>query len=325
MPVTSVETDPASLTLTATGEYPVPVERLWAAWADPRQIERFWGPPEWPTTFTRHDMTVGGRSEYAMTGPLGEHMPGYWVFKAVDAPNSFSVLDGFCDADGNANDEMPSTTMDVRFEATATGSRFVVVSTFASLEAMEALVAMGMVEGFTTALAQLDNVLDDLRDHSAGFHTALKVVDDTTVRVSRTIRGPLNTVWQAHHEPKLVRQWMLGPDGWTMPECNIAQAVGDSYRYKWENTESGESFGFEGEVQEQEAPRREVFSQRMIGVGAPGTANELALRPLPGGHTQLDVTITYANKDMRDMVLGTGMVDGMEASYARLESVVATP
>ena len=71
MPITDVTTDPEALTLTITGEYPVPVERLWNAWADPRQLERFWGPPTWPATFTRHDMVEGGRSEYFMTGPDG--------------------------------------------------------------------------------------------------------------------------------------------------------------------------------------------------------------------------------------------------------------
>ena len=69
MPVQSIAPDLDTLTLTAIGEYPVPVARLWEAWADPRQLERFWGPPGWPATFTRHDLAVGGRSEYHMTGP----------------------------------------------------------------------------------------------------------------------------------------------------------------------------------------------------------------------------------------------------------------
>ncbi|HLL83534.1 MAG TPA: SRPBCC domain-containing protein, partial [Longimicrobium sp.] len=71
MPVTSVSSDADALTLTVIGDYPVPVERLWNAYEDPRQLERFWGPETWPATFTRHDMEVGGRSEYYMTGPDG--------------------------------------------------------------------------------------------------------------------------------------------------------------------------------------------------------------------------------------------------------------
>jgi uncharacterized protein YndB with AHSA1/START domain len=80
MPLVSVIPDAEALTMTVVGEYPVPVERLWAAWADPRKLERFWGPPTWPGTFTRHDMKVGGRSEYHMTGPNGESSKGYWIF-----------------------------------------------------------------------------------------------------------------------------------------------------------------------------------------------------------------------------------------------------
>lgn len=72
MPLTTVASDPEALTITVVGEYAVPVERLFEAYLDPRQLERFWGPEEWPATFTRHDAAPGGRSEYAMTGPDGE-------------------------------------------------------------------------------------------------------------------------------------------------------------------------------------------------------------------------------------------------------------
>jgi len=173
MPITSIVSDPEALTLTATGEYPVPVERLWAAWADPRQLERFWGPPQWPATFTRHDMTEGGRAKYFMTGPNGETSHGYWRFVRVEAPRVFEVLDGFAHPDGSPNREFPETRMQFRFEATPAGSRFVGVSTFPSVEAMERLLAMGMEEGLAAALAQMDDVLADLRDHAAGFRTAL--------------------------------------------------------------------------------------------------------------------------------------------------------
>ena len=100
MPITSITSDPEALTLTVVGEYPVPVERLWDAWVDPRQIERFWGPPEWPATFTRHDMIEGGRTNYVMTGPDGATVAGYWIVKAIDPGRSFEVVDGFVGPDG---------------------------------------------------------------------------------------------------------------------------------------------------------------------------------------------------------------------------------
>ena len=321
MPIQSITTDPASLTLTAIGEYPVTVERLWAAWADPRQLERFWGPPPWPATFTRHDMAVGGRTEYHMTGPNGERSAGYWIFDAVERPRRFLIRDGFMNDDGTPNEQLPGTSMEVRFEATPTGARFTVVSAFASVEAMEELVKMGMVEGFTAAIAQLDDVIADLR--AASRSTELTVLDDTHVRVTRVVRGTIHQVWRAHHDASLMQRWMLGPDGWTMPVCEVATEVGQTYRYEWQETGGEGRFGFTGQLTASEPPRRAVTTEGMIGMDGPGTVNELVLVPLPGGTTRIDMTITYPSKELRDMILATGMVDGMEASYARMETVLA--
>ncbi len=159
MPITSVNKDPAKLTMTVIGDYPVTRKRLWDAYADPRQIERFWGPPTWPATFTRHDMKVGGRSEYSMTGPAGEKSRGYWSFVAVNPPSSFEVRDGFATEEGSENAEMPSMTITFSFESTQTGARLTILTTFPSLEAMETLVKMGMEEGMRSAMAQLDALL----------------------------------------------------------------------------------------------------------------------------------------------------------------------
>lgn len=159
MPITSVTSDPQALTLTVVADYPVPVERLWAAYADPRQLERFWGPVEWPATFTRHDMVVGGRSEYYMTGPDGTKSAGWFTFLDVQPGKSFEVEDGFTGEDGQPNLDMPTMRMVYTFEATPTGSRFTGVTTFPSLEAMEKLVAMGMMEGMRSAMSQIDAVL----------------------------------------------------------------------------------------------------------------------------------------------------------------------
>ncbi len=159
MPITSISSNPEDLTLTVIGEYPVPVERLWKAYADPRQLEKFWGPEEWPATFTRHDMEPGGRSEYHMTGPDGSKSAGWWRFISVDAGRSFEVEDGFADENGNPNDSMPSMRMKFTFEPTSGGSRMTSVTTFPSAEAMEKLVEMGMLEGTKSALGQLDGVL----------------------------------------------------------------------------------------------------------------------------------------------------------------------
>lgn len=321
MPITSVTSDPTRLTLTAIGDFPVPVNRLWQAWTDPRQLEQFWGPSAWPATFTRHEVRVGGRSEYAMTGPNGEVSRGFWTFLSVEPADHFEVRDGFLTDDGRENTELPGTHMRITFESTPTGSRFVAVSTFGSLEAMETLVAMGMVEGLRCALSQLDDLLADLRD-AAGELTTLELLDDTHVEVTRTVRSSMRQVWRAHQEPELIRRWMLGPEGWTMPVCEVAEKVGDTYRYEWASGDGQGRFGFVGEVLEREAPRRSVFTENLIGHDGPGTVNELLLTPRPGDRTHIRVRVTYPSLELRDIVLASGMVDGMEASYARLESLI---
>jgi uncharacterized protein YndB with AHSA1/START domain len=128
-------------------------------------------------------------------------------------------------------------------------------------------------------------------------------------------------VWRAHHEPALLQRWLLGPDGWTMPVCEVATSVGDSYRYEWEKDDGSQRFGFEGQLVESEAPYRAVTTEQMIGMDGPGTRNEMTLTPHDGG-TLLTIVITYPNAEVRDMVLGTGMTTGMETSYARLENDV---
>lgn len=163
MPITSVAKDPAKLSMTVVGDYPVSQKRLWEAYADARQLERFWGPPTWPAKFTRHEMKAGGRSEYKMTGPQGETSSGYWKFISVDPPNSFEAQDGFATEDGNDNAQMPSMRMRFTFESTPTGARVTSVTTFPSVEAMEELMKMGMEEGLRSAMGQLDGVLAEQR------------------------------------------------------------------------------------------------------------------------------------------------------------------
>jgi len=322
MPIQSINSDPKTLPFPAIGEYPVPVERLWEVWTDPRQLERFWGPPEWPATFTKHDLKLGGEALYYMTGPSGEKAAGYWRFEVVEQFKRLVVADGFSNEDGTPNDQMPSMRMEFTFESLEKGSRFVSVTTFPSLEAMEELMAMGMLDGSRAAMGQIDAVLEDLRNLASGMPAALEVVDDTHVVVRRTVRGRLDQVWRAFNEKELLQKWLLGPDGWEMPVCEVAAEVGDTYRYEWEQSGGGERFGFTGQLLEQEPPRRAVTTEQMIGMEG-STKNELILTPKPGCRTLISINIEYPSKEVRDIVIGTGMVDGMEASYARLEGVLS--
>ena len=248
MPISRVTSDHEALILTVVGEYPVPVERLWQAWSDPRQLERFWGPPGWPATFTRHDMAEGGRSEYVMSGPDGDRSGRYWQFQRIEQGRTIDIIDGFSRQDGTPNDELSQMRMRVSFEPNGAGSRLLMVTSFPDLRAMEQILDMGMREGLSAALGQMDDVVADLESLAAGRGTETQLLDDTTVRITRVIRGTLDQVWRAHHDEALMRRWLLGPDGWSMPVCRIAHEVGDTYCYEWESDDGEHRFGFTGEL-----------------------------------------------------------------------------
>lgn len=323
MPVTDVTTDHETLTMTLTAEFAASVDRLWKAFTDPAQLERFWGPPGWPATFPRFEFAVGGRADYYMTSPRGEKAGGSWEFLEIDAPRTFSVLDSFVDAGGAPADGLPTMRVVFAFEPTAAGSKLINTTYFTSAEALEQVVAMGAVEGSTMAFNQLDRVLAGLREYSAGKGTQTEILDDTHVRITRLVEGPRDLVWRAHQEPELMRQWLLGPDGWRMSVCEIDPAVGGRYRYEWEPLEGtpGETFGFDGETLLSEAPRRAVTTEHMTGTDFPSTLNDLTLDEEDGA-TLITLVIEYPDSETRDMVLATGMTDGMEASYGRLEGVL---
>ena len=159
MPVTDVRHDFDTLTLTITAEFAASPERLWAMYADARQLERVWGPPSHPATFVDHELTEGSRSTYFMTGPEGQKYHGFWVITRVDEPHGFSFEDGFADADFNPMPDMPVARTDFQFEAIEGGTRATFVSTYANRDALQKGVEMGVVEGATSAINQIDGLL----------------------------------------------------------------------------------------------------------------------------------------------------------------------
>jgi uncharacterized protein YndB with AHSA1/START domain len=160
MTVTAVQKNPETLTMTITAEFDASPERIWQLWADPRQLERWWGPPTYPATFTQHELTPGARVRYHMTGPEGDQPQGYWDVLEVDPPRSLVVRDGFADAHGQPNTELPTGTMRVLIEPIdERRTRMSLESIFPSAEAMAQVLAMGAEEGMKQALGQIDAIL----------------------------------------------------------------------------------------------------------------------------------------------------------------------
>jgi uncharacterized protein YndB with AHSA1/START domain len=160
MTVTAVTKDPSALTMTVTAEFDATPERVWQLWADPRQLERWWGPPTYPATFTKHDLTPGSRTEYHMTGPEGDQPHGFWDIVETDPPRRLVFRDGFANDDGTPNLDLPAGTGRVTIDGIGEGrSRMTIENIFPSTEAMEQVLAMGMEEGMTQAVGQIDAIL----------------------------------------------------------------------------------------------------------------------------------------------------------------------
>jgi uncharacterized protein YndB with AHSA1/START domain len=160
MTVTHVHKDPEALTMTITAELDADVDRAWQLWADPRQLERWWGPPTYPATVVDHELAPGGAVTYFFTGPAGDRSHGWLRIVAVDPPHRLEFTDGFADDRGVPDDAMPVMTIIVTLAPTGGGrTRMVEETHFPSLEAMEQMIAMGMDEGLVAGMGQIDEVL----------------------------------------------------------------------------------------------------------------------------------------------------------------------
>jgi uncharacterized protein YndB with AHSA1/START domain len=161
MTVTSVVKDAEARTLTISARFDAPIGRVWEVWSDPRQLERWWGPPTYPATVSEHDLTPGGTVAYAMTGPEGDRHGGWWRVRTVDPPHSLEFEDGFADADGAPNPDAPTALIRVSLsEPKDGGTHMDITVAWASDEAMAQMLAQGMDEGMALAIGQIDGLLD---------------------------------------------------------------------------------------------------------------------------------------------------------------------
>jgi uncharacterized protein YndB with AHSA1/START domain len=159
MSVVSVEKDLDSLSLTFVADFDAPIDRVWQLWADPRQLERWWGPPTHPATVKEHDLAAGGGVTYVMTGPRGEESRGWWRVTSVDPPTSLEFTDGFADQDGTPNAQTPTTAVRMRLAEHDGGTRMELRFIFESTEHMERLERGGAFAVFPQSVGQMDALL----------------------------------------------------------------------------------------------------------------------------------------------------------------------
>lgn len=150
---------------------------------------------------------------------------------------------------------------------------------------------------------------------------------DREVQVTRSFRAPRALVYRAYTEPELVRQWLLGPPGWTMPVCEMDVRAGGRFRWRWRSEDGANEFGVSGVFREVQPPSRivhtEVHDPGNIGEGYPEAEAIVTLTFTEDrGLTTLTTLIDFGSREARDAAVSTGMTDGMEQSYQLLDRLL---
>ena len=163
MTVWKIDKNAEARTMVITAEFEAPIADVWQLWADPRLLERWWGPPGFPATFGHHDLTPGGTITYSMAGPDGgEVFEGTWNVIEVEAPTRLVVEDAVVDEDGTPSDGNSMTRMEIDLDATGDTTRMILTTQFDSLEGMEQAIATGVTEGMRACMSQMDALLAEV-------------------------------------------------------------------------------------------------------------------------------------------------------------------
>jgi uncharacterized protein YndB with AHSA1/START domain len=146
---------------------------------------------------------------------------------------------------------------------------------------------------------------------------------DNEIQVTRDFNAPRQLVFDAFTKPELVRRWLLGPPGWTMPLCEINLKVGGAYRYLWRHTD-GREMGMGGVFREILPPQRLVATEKFDESWYPGEAFNTTVLVEEGDITKITITVLYESKEARDTASRSGMESGMAAGYNRLEELLSS-
>ena len=163
MTVRDVVKNAEAKTMVITAEFRTSISNVWQLWADPRLLEQWWGPPGFPASFDHHDLTPGGTITYSMSAADGgERFDGTWNVVEVDAPIRLVIEDAIVDDDGTPSDGNSMTRMEVDIEAAGDTTRMILTTHFDSLVGMEHAIAMGVLEGMTACVSQIDTLLSEV-------------------------------------------------------------------------------------------------------------------------------------------------------------------
>jgi uncharacterized protein YndB with AHSA1/START domain len=150
---------------------------------------------------------------------------------------------------------------------------------------------------------------------------------DREVKVTRSFKAPRALVYRAYTEPEILRRWLLGPPGWSMPVCEMDVRVGGRFRWRWKSDQDGSEFGFSGTFREVQPSSKlvhtEAYEPGTVGGEYPGNDAIVTVTFAEDeGVTTVTTLIDFGSKEARDNAVATGMTDGMEQSYQLLDRLL---
>lgn len=150
----------------------------------------------------------------------------------------------------------------------------------------------------------------------------INAVGDSDLLITRDLDAPRSLVFKALTTPALLKRWLLGPAGWTMPVCEIDLRPGGTFRYEWRNGDV--TMGLTGTFREIVPPERIVHTEVFDDDWTGGESLVTTTLQEADGRTTVSMTVRYASAAAREGALKTGMVDGMSATYDRLAELLAS-
>lgn len=297
--------------LVATRWFDASPDLLFACWTQPNLIRQWLlGPDGWNMPECEVDLRVGGAYAYSWSHGDGRSMRMSGRFLEIDAPSRMVSTQLF-DDDWTGGE----VTVTVEMLPERGGTLIRETSVYASAEARAGALATGMASGMETSFQRIEAITQPETSQ-------VRIENGTDVIVWRMFDAPPKTVFAAHTQPALVRRWLNGPDGWTMTGCDIDLKVGRTYRYAWEKDAGEGGFAFVGTFHEIEPPHRLVHSESMEGMA--GESLVTSTFEARGDKTLLTVRMHFDSPETCQAAVSTGMTDGMETSYARLNASFVT-
>jgi uncharacterized protein YndB with AHSA1/START domain len=305
-----------------TRVFDAPRSLVFKAWTDPKHVAQWWGPKGFTTRVTELDLHPGGKWRYVMIGPDGTEYPAKGVFYEIVPLEQIVTSDEFDQGfEKVVNADLPrGIVMTAIFEDLAGKTKLTLRIMHESAEERRKHEEMGVIAGWNSSFECLDEHLVQMVEHKSASLT-LTLPSEREIVMTRVFDAPRRLVFDAWTKPEHLPHWMTGPEGWTMPVCEIDLSLGGAWHFVWRDPD-GTEMEMRGVYKEITPPER-LVSTESWGNDWPETLNTLILSEEDGKTTMTNIML-YPSQEARDAALRTGMKEGTAESCDRLDRYLRT-